>query len=113
MTSSLALVDDLTIDSSPLIDDDDRSGKDLEEFAPLESEGELQVSFSSLTSSEAANSHHLDFLFSLPSLFPILLFPIASTSCQEDGDDGYDQCSEIYKLKDFIVEKIRFKRERK
>lgn len=56
----------------------------------------------SLILAEAGNSHNLYFIL-FSSFF---LFPIASTLHQEDGDDRYDQCSVIYKLKDFIVEKM-------
>lgn len=81
-----------------LLTDEEESPKDLNGFAPLESEGELQVS--SMFSSEAANSNHLDSLVSFGSLLLLLLlFRIPSSAHQEDADDGYDQQKILVKNK--------------
>lgn len=79
-------------DFSPLTDDDN-SVRDINGFAPLESEGELQVSsmFEFLLADFIKGCKFKPSWFSILipfSLSSVAAFRIASASHQEDGDDG-------------------------
>lgn len=100
--SSLALARGLTIDFSPSTDE---SVKDMEGIPPIESEGELQVG-PVLKWHLTDISRGWKFTFSFPSFLSFFCCAPSTLHLQEERDDGYDQCSVIYKLKDFLVEKM-------